>query len=167
MEFFEVKGQLGVSQVLHWCITSSGATALTSGFTNGAGQIWLDDVQCSGTETRLVDCTHPSFGTHNCAHYEDAGVRCVAPPTSAPTTSAPTTSTSASTTSTPTTSVPTVPTPTVPTCTQGAIRLQGGNANQGRVEVCNNNIWGTVCDDAWDNTDARVTCLQLGLPSSG
>jgi hypothetical protein len=51
-------------------------------------------------------------------------------------------------------------------CTQGAIRLQGGTTTQGRVEVCNNNIWGTVCDDFWSAVDARVACRQLGLPSS-
>ena len=52
------------------------------------------------------------------------------------------------------------------TCIQGDIRLQGGNDTQGRVEICSNNIWGTVCDDMWDDTDARVACRQLGLPSS-
>jgi deleted-in-malignant-brain-tumors protein 1 len=54
------------------------------------------------------------------------------------------------------------------TCTQGAIRLQGGStATEGRVEICNNNVWGTVCDGGWGNTDARVVCAQLQLPSSG
>ena len=50
--------------------------ALTSGFSDGTGDIWLDNVQCRGTETRLVDCPHLPIGTHNCAHSEDAGVRC-------------------------------------------------------------------------------------------
>jgi hypothetical protein len=48
-------------------------------------------------------------------------------------------------------------------CTQGAIRLQGGTATQGRVEICNNNVWGTVCDDFWGTPDAQVACRQLGL----
>ena len=56
----------------------TGAVALTSGFTNGAGQIWLDNVQCRGTETRLIDCPANALGTHNCGHIEDAGVRCQA-----------------------------------------------------------------------------------------
>ena len=111
------------------------ATALTSGFTDGAGQIWLDEVRCIGTERRLIDCPANPLGQHNCVHSEDAGVSC-----------------------------------TGTTCTQGAVRLQGGTATEGRVEICNNNVWGTVCNsnsDSWDNTDARVVCVELGLPSSG
>ena len=53
-----------------------GATAVFTGFTNGVGRIWLDNVQCRGTETRLISCPANPIGTHNCAHIEDAGVNC-------------------------------------------------------------------------------------------
>ena len=53
----------------------SDATALSlSAFGQGAGPIHLDDVQCTGTESRLVDCVYTSV--HNCIHFEDASVRC-------------------------------------------------------------------------------------------
>ena len=53
-------------------------------------------------------------------------------------------------------------------CTQGSIRLRdGANSLEGRVEICNNNNWGTVCDDFWSNNDANVACRQLGFRDSG
>ena len=53
-------------------------------------------------------------------------------------------------------------------CTTGAIRLlDGTNAAEGRVEVCNNNEWGTVCDDSWGAVDASVACRQAGFLAQG
>lgn len=84
---------------------------------------------CTGTEMGLLSC--PSNPINNCAHFEDAGVRCQG-------------------------------------CVTGELRLIGGTqAYEGRVEVCRDNVWGTVCDDFWDTNDASVACRQAGYSRFG
>ena len=51
-------------------------------------------------------------------------------------------------------------------CNNTAIRLVGGrNDMEGRVEVCFQRQWGTVCNNSWNTKDAVVACRQLGLTS--
>ena len=53
-------------------------------------------------------------------------------------------------------------------CKHGDIRLTGRRYSTiGRVEVCQNGIWGTVCSDSFDDKDASVVCRQLGYSPYG
>ena len=45
-------------------------------FGTASGQIWLDDVRCSGSESLIDNCQHRGWGEHNCNHNKDASVIC-------------------------------------------------------------------------------------------
>jgi serine protease 12 (motopsin) len=52
---------------------------LVFGFAHfGAGTlpIHLDNVQCRGTETSLIQCPHYTWGEHDCVHGDDIGISC-------------------------------------------------------------------------------------------
>ena len=58
--------------------------------------------------------------------------------------------------------------PPMEECVNGEVRLMNGETvTEGRVEVCLEGHWGTVCTNQWTSKNTDVVCGQLGLLSSG
>ena len=50
----------------------------------------------------------------------------------------------------------------------GDVKLSGSSDPlRGRIEICMNEMWGTICDDFWDVNDTAVICQQLGFSAIG
>ena len=64
------------------------------------------------------------------------------------------------------TSLPLLPT-AIP-CTNGTLRLSDGfNPSNGRLEICVNEVWATVCGTGFTDEMAAAACTGMGLPSDG
>ncbi|XP_028407294.1 deleted in malignant brain tumors 1 protein-like [Dendronephthya gigantea] len=110
------------------------ARELRSGqFPSGSGQVWLQSVDCTGSERDIARCSHSGWGvtSYYCKHSKDVGVECSR------------------------TDFSTTP---VLLRLQGPVSEKGA----GRVEVLYHGYWGTICDYSWSMRDATVVCRQLG-----
>ena len=45
--------------------------------------------------------------------------------------------------------------------------MNGSTTYRGRLEICINFVWGSICDDSFSTSDARVACRQLGYEVDG
>ena len=53
-------------------------------------------------------------------------------------------------------------------CSDGDIRLvNGSTVLEGRVEICLNKAWGTVCDRTFSQDEAYVVCSQTSYRFNG
>lgn len=149
---------------LYWI----GALALHEAtYGEGIGPVHLDDTECIGNETNITHCLHKT--TTNCQHNEDAAIVCKRKIKQKKLSML--------------LKYNIVYEDTitmyyckyyvyyvalVPACKDGAVRLVNGRlSSEGRVEICHNGVWGTVCHDHWDDKDAGIVCKQLGYGSEG
>ncbi len=98
----------------------------------------LSEVHCSGNEKTILDCNSLMFSNVCPTQESDAGVFCQQVSTKKA------------------------------NCSDGEIRLvNGSNVLEGRVEVCINQAWGTVCDSTFNQDIATIVCQQLGYKFNG
>ena len=144
---------------------TTGAIAATGSYTERSLPVHIIDLNCTGNERNYLECPHNNLSDlHSCDHTQDASLRCqglsvyslhlcdcIA---------------------TCFTGIGIVSS----TCSDGDVRLIGGSTDyEGRVEVCINRVWGTVCQSTshrswinrWNSQDANILCRQLGHQDLG
>jgi len=59
------------------CSISYNGQYIGNTYGSGSGQIWLDDVECTGRETNIQQCRHAGWGSHSCDHSQDVSISCL------------------------------------------------------------------------------------------
>ncbi|KAF7284717.1 hypothetical protein GWI33_021726 [Rhynchophorus ferrugineus] len=132
----------------------------------------MDDLECLGNETSLMDCNFPGWGIHNCADREIAGVVCKTPEEKCKE------GYWKCDTGNECVRLPFV-CDGLDDCTDNSdeaghhcdapteFRLVNGSSRfEGRLEVKHNGLWGSVCDDDFNEDAAKIVCQTLGYRGS-
>ena len=120
--------------------------------------LFIRDVSCNGSESAFLDCPYNMLTQTSCGPFSDAGIVCQGETTVHTKFSEPRSTSSLLFTADGT---------SVGSCSDGELRLGNGTddydewTRRGRVELCINNAWGTVCDTSFSVPDALVACNQL------
>ena len=119
---------------------------------------FITDLNCTGDEATLLDCPYNGLPDYNCPRRHDASIICRGKSLYI---HASVYTLNSSGINTP-----------MSDCNDGDIRLEGGQTEyEGRVEMCLNKAWGTVCSNYnfltqsswyWDSRESNVVCRQLG-----
>ena len=126
-----------------------------SAFGQGNLPMILADLFCTGSEDSILDCRRNDYGLQHCSAYEVAGVHCEGHCNSYMWESD-------------TKLVLISNLLWLDLCSDGEVRITGGTSPTiGRIEVCINSTWGTICDESWDDRAASVVCRQLGHSPHG
>ncbi|XP_018571935.1 uncharacterized protein LOC108911476 [Anoplophora glabripennis] len=129
----------------------------------------IDDLDCLGNETTLIDCSFPGWGVHNCRNQEIAGVVCKTPQEKCGKDSWKCDSGNEC-----------IPYSFVCDglydCTDDTdeathhceaptqLRLTNGTSDmEGRLEIKHHGIWGTICDDDFNEDAAKIVCKHFGF----
>ena len=124
--------------MLNLLVSTVGYIAVTrQAYPNNVLDSVISEVQCDGSEVSLLECPI-SYVSPAISSPNDATVVCQAQSTE------------------------------MSNCSNGDIRLVNGtNELEGRLEICINNVWGTVCSQGFTADDAEVVCNQLSFSFNG
>ena len=107
--------------------------------------ILMSSLQCRGSERSLLECRQQACSVTSCTHNSDVGVVCESKDLF----------------------YNFFNYCTLAPCSNGSVRLGDGGVLRGRVEVCYNGSWVTICTHSWTVKEATVICSQLGYSRYG